>query len=570
MNRYTTTPPPPPPVELEEEDVQRLWRGVQARRTHRDERLRQRPLRRMTAGALALALGLLALLVWRWPADLVRDAGPVVAVESQQAPSELEVRAGAEPVAVPLSDGSRLTLREGAKLEVLENSGRAFTTALRRGRARFEVKPGGPRRWTVECGPVAVEVVGTVFAVERGAASVAVEVEHGVVLVRGEGVPDRVRRLTAGERLTLALPPSAEASHTVSPGENSRAATESAREPEPPLSDEAAAGAEPTAPEPVKEDGTARREAPASGVARMVAGGDGRSGPSGARDAPAAGVARLAAGGDERSGLSGALAASATVGGRGEVGPAPRAHSAPVAALDSARNEPLPSLMTAPAPVGGRGDGALAPLAAPPPAHGDSAHALTAAAPGRRATGPSPCGAGPDAVPCMPGMGSAPGGLVPAPPEPWLESARRGDLAGASAALGAAGLAREAERASGLERLMLLADVARAGDQAPLAARLLERAVREGGTGTPVALAAFQLGTLRLDALGQPREAAEAFAQVVRLGQPVALVEDALARQVQALARAGEREAARRLADAYATRYPGGRRLADVRRWAGE
>jgi transmembrane sensor len=499
-------------VELEEEDVQRLWRGVQARRTRQDERLRQRPLRRMTAGALALALGLLALLVWRWPGDTARDAGPVVAVESQQAPSELEARAGAESVAVPLSDGSRLTLREGAKLEVLENSGRAFTTALRRGRTRFEVKPGGPRRWTVECGPVAVEVVGTVFAVERGAASVVVEVEHGVVLVRGEGVPDRVRRLTAGERLMLALPPSAEASRTVSPGEDSRAATGSAREPEPPLPDETAVGAEPAAPEPAEEDGTARREAPTSGVAR------------------------LAAGGDERSGPPGAMAASSTVGGRGEAGRAPRAHSAP--------------------------------MAAPLPAHGEPAPALTAAAPGPRTT--APCGAGPDAVPCMPGMNSAPGGLVPSPPEPWLESARRGDLAGASASLGAAGLSREAERASGLERLMLLADVARAGDQAPLAARLLERAVREGGTGTAVALAAFQLGTLRLDALGQPREAAEAFAQVVRLGQPVALVEDALARQVQALARAGEHEEARRLADEYATRYPEGRRLADVRRWAGE
>jgi transmembrane sensor len=156
------------------------------------------------------------------------------------------------------------------------------------------------------------------------------------------------------------------------------------------------------------------------------------------------------------------------------------------------------------------------------------------------------------------------------PPEPWVHAAGRGDLSGAYALLGAAGVAREAERAEGLERLMLLADVARAGDQDSLAAGLLERAVREGGTGTSAAMAAFQLGTLRLEVLGQPREAAEAFARVVRLGQPRALVEDALARQVQALARAGDREGARAAAALYEARFPQGRRLADVRRQAAE
>jgi transmembrane sensor len=151
-----------------------------------------------------------------------------------------------------------------------------------------------------------------------------------------------------------------------------------------------------------------------------------------------------------------------------------------------------------------------------------------------------------------------------------VTAARRGDLRSAYALLGADGVSGEAVRASGLERLMLLADVARAGGHAPLAAQLLERAVREEGAGAAAALAAFQLGTLRLEALGQPREAAEAFSRVVRIGQPRALVEDALARQVQALARAGEWEAARQAAADYEARFPEGRRLADVHRWAGE
>ncbi len=504
---HRSTPARQHPVELDEVQVQRLWRGVQSRRARQDERLRQRPVRRVAAGALAVALGLLALLVWRGPVDSPHEVGPVLAVGGAEAPTHLEA-AGEAPVAVPLSDGSRLTLEPGAKLEVLENSGRTFTTALRGGRTRFDVRPGGPRRWKVEAGPVAVEVVGTVFAVERSASAVVVEVEHGVVLVRGEGVPDHVRRLTAGERLTLALPSSRTMHPPAAPSMDGHVTAPPEPPPEaglaPPPSgvEDAGVAVSPALSQAwPREDGAPVEREPVRGAAVK------RSGPRAEK------VAR---------GL------------RSRREP-PAEPPSSVAAMESGATRPEP-------PACGTGLGAAPCLAAAP----DEARSEVASAPGGVAPPP------------------------PAPPEPWVTAARRGDLRSAYALLGADGVSGEAVRASGLERLMLLADVARAGGHAPLAAQLLERAVREEGSGAAAALAAFQLGTLRLEALGQPREAAEAFRRVVRIGQPRALVEDALARQVQALARAGEWEAARQAAADYEARFPEGRRLADVHRWAGE
>jgi len=71
------------------------------------------------------------------------------------------------------------------------------------GRALFDVQPGGPRKWSIEAGLATVEVVGTRFTVTREAVRVTVEVERGTVLARGERVPERVKRLVAGERLDV-------------------------------------------------------------------------------------------------------------------------------------------------------------------------------------------------------------------------------------------------------------------------------------------------------------------------------------------------------------------------------
>src|SRR5262249_13350397 len=73
----------------------------------------------------------------------------------------------------------------------------------RRGSVLYDVRPGGPRRWTIECGLATVEVIGTAFRIDRTSLRVHVEVFRGVVLVRGERVPDRAARLTAGMSLDV-------------------------------------------------------------------------------------------------------------------------------------------------------------------------------------------------------------------------------------------------------------------------------------------------------------------------------------------------------------------------------
>src|SRR5206468_1411078 len=78
------------------------------------------------------------------------DGRPVVAVT-----------AAAEDLQVPLSDGSQIQLYPGASLVPLEASGTIFSAALQRGSAAFSVRPGGPRRWIIECGLATVEVIGT-------------------------------------------------------------------------------------------------------------------------------------------------------------------------------------------------------------------------------------------------------------------------------------------------------------------------------------------------------------------------------------------------------------------------
>jgi transmembrane sensor len=100
------------------------------------------------------------------------------------------------------------------------------------------------------------------------------------------------------------------------------------------------------------------------------------------------------------------------------------------------------------------------------------------------------------------------------------------------------------------------------------AIQTLRTAVARGAEQPRRAIAAFTLGKLLLDAAGQPAEAEAAFRTCLRLSPPSSVAEDALARLVQAQVRAGKADAARNTARQYEQRYPGGRRLADVQRWA--
>ena len=178
----------------DEARVQRIWNGVEARR-------RSRALERRWPWLALAIVPLLAWLALRAPSPAAPEApvaaGPLRLHDEAPFPARVEED-------VQLADGSRIALRAGARLELLENDGATFGLALRRGRARFAVRPGGPRAWRVEADGVAVHVVGTVFEVARDEGAVEVSVSRGAVLVRGPRVPDGVQRLEAGQRLRVA------------------------------------------------------------------------------------------------------------------------------------------------------------------------------------------------------------------------------------------------------------------------------------------------------------------------------------------------------------------------------
>jgi len=148
------------------------------------------------AGAAAAGLGIAVFS----HLHIHRDVGALKFADGREF---VGVEAGKASREVRLSDGSSIRLSPGAHLQPLESSDRTFSAIVTQGRADFEVRPGGPRHWIVECGLASVEVVGTAFTCDRAPGRLHVEVRHGVVLVRGDRVPDRARRLTAGESLDV-------------------------------------------------------------------------------------------------------------------------------------------------------------------------------------------------------------------------------------------------------------------------------------------------------------------------------------------------------------------------------
>lgn len=204
---------------VDESTVQRIWSGVRAKRggslfvTRRSLPALRYAVVVLTA--LAVALLLTAGLRYRTGhAPPLVASGPLVT----RAGATLSTLGGEHASEDELSDGSSIRLAPGSRLEVLENTSKTFVSVLRSGRGAFQVQPGGPRRWTIEAGLATVEVVGTRFSVARHEGSVEVAVEHGVVLVRSELIADRVQRLSAGQRLSIALPSAAAPTFAVPAG----------------------------------------------------------------------------------------------------------------------------------------------------------------------------------------------------------------------------------------------------------------------------------------------------------------------------------------------------------------
>jgi transmembrane sensor len=117
--------------------------------------------------------------------------------------------------------------------------------------------------------------------------------------------------------------------------------------------------------------------------------------------------------------------------------------------------------------------------------------------------------------------------------------------------------------------LMLAADVARLSGHGNEATKYLRRVLDRFGSDSRAPLAAFTLGRVLLDQLGRPHEAAEAFTLARKSAPGGALAQDALAREVESWARAGDPVRARARAEEYLKLFPNGRRRTAVRRYAG-
>jgi transmembrane sensor len=184
----------------DEAAVSRMWQAIDSRfpRHHR------RPATFFLAPGLVLAAAAGIAVV----AFVHHDAGPLRLANGGAIVAVDAPPAGAH---VALSDGSSIELSAGARFEPIESSAASFIGVLERGTATFDVQHGGPRRWQIECGLATVEVVGTRFSCARGPDRLHVGVERGTVLVRGERVTNRVRRLSAGESLDVLDPSATEA-----------------------------------------------------------------------------------------------------------------------------------------------------------------------------------------------------------------------------------------------------------------------------------------------------------------------------------------------------------------------
>ena len=145
----------------------------------------------------------------------------------------------------------------------------------------------------------------------------------------------------------------------------------------------------------------------------------------------------------------------------------------------------------------------------------------------------------------------------------WREPARQGQFERAYALMNEARTAI----ADDVDDLLLAADTARLSGHPHAALPYLRRVVAKHAADSRASLAAFTLGGVLMQQLGQPREAEAAYARARALSFNASLAEDALARQVEAAHRAGDAAHARALAAEYLERYPGGRRTRAVKRF---
>jgi transmembrane sensor len=113
--------------------------------------------------------------------------------------------------------------------------------------------------------------------------------------------------------------------------------------------------------------------------------------------------------------------------------------------------------------------------------------------------------------------------------------------------------------------LLLAADVARLSRHPADAVSPLKKLIHGFSSDSRAPAAAFTLGRVLLEDLGRATEAADAFAQARRFSPTGPLALEALAREITARQRAGQRARAHELARAYLKEYPEGRHASKLR-----
>jgi tetratricopeptide (TPR) repeat protein len=151
-----------------------------------------------------------------------------------------------------------------------------------------------------------------------------------------------------------------------------------------------------------------------------------------------------------------------------------------------------------------------------------------------------------------------------APRAGWRSLSQSGDYQGAYRLL-ANGTAVEDDS----EALMDAADAARLSGHSEATLIYLQKLLQNHRDSPVAPLAAFTLGRVLLERLGEPAPAADAFALAVSLAPEGSLAQDALAREVEARSKAGHPDEAYECARLYVESYPQGPRLHAVQLYGG-
>ena len=224
-----------------EERIHAVWRGTEERllrdesNADASEIVRPMGFRLAVAAVVLLAAG--GTTLWVLGSHSVEERPEQVSLTLDDGGAVVAEEAARESRTLVYSDGSQVELAPGARLVPVLNSAEAFTTELIRGRAHFDVRPGGPRAWRIRTSHHEVWVLGTAFVVDAGAGRTSaddegraeVSVERGRVEVLERATGER-RTLRAGDRwqapvqvvtsppVELAPPPSDERPHAANEG----------------------------------------------------------------------------------------------------------------------------------------------------------------------------------------------------------------------------------------------------------------------------------------------------------------------------------------------------------------